>query len=873
MCVLISFWSISLCGQEASSSDTLITSVYFSEDGNLISWYPVESELWNKQMLDGYQLIREEIGPGDQVINTITLADNILPKDNSWFESNSEMEEGMMGVIGKILYDPTIKLASYGEVTALDIKYNYLVYESTFSSDVAVALGLGYIDRDIASGSRYRYLVKGISSTLHSDLVTNIARQGIVSNETIQRVDFQFPDGMSLSAMRRLGNTSANDASVRITGKAYNDSLVLRWVPTSLEAWEQGKKYGYVLKKEIAEGQWQEVAKLEPWSLGKMKTYVTQDSMLMAAAGALYPVQSSMQDMDATGRLKIANNLMGFGLLAAERSVLAAEALALRFVDYEVVDGLRYSYEIGINESNTKVGSGSLIIDNIFEKLKGPEDLYAITGDGEVSLVWSISDYNDKFSFYFIERSTDGNNYTPLTDKPLIISTDGKVSSTKYIYKDSLLINGNSYLYRIKGSDSFSNWSEYSEVIGVPRDITPPSPVAIDTVYYIDSLQQMNISWISPSVEAKDLSHYQIMMSKEERGDYAVFGDRIPKGEESFTLTFDSIGLKKSYYIKLLAVDSLFNVAESAPVHMTVMDFEAPLPATNLDGIIDSTGFVTLAWNASPSDDVRGYWIFSSDREFGDYFKVDQILTEATQHQYFLSVESLNERIFYFVKAEDYAFNIGERSEVVELKRPDLIAPVSQYISRVAVNKQTSEITWDVSPSSDVQSQVIYRRMVASVDTMWTVMDSLSATDTIYVDRDLAVDKVYEYALRCIDDADNVSDYSNVKSGLLLFPSEAAAINELVISTVKTDEVMNHKVEWTLPVLDDQYASESYSVDIYRSTGSKEMKVLKTVTSSTTSYLDLKIYPNVLYNYAVVIRFDNGWTGDRSAVQSIISRP
>lgn len=48
------------------------------------------------------------------------------------------------------------------------------------------------------------------------------------------------------------------------------------------------------------------------------------------------------------------------------------------------------------------------------------------------------------------------------------------------------------------------------------------------------------------------------------------------------------------------------------------------------------------------------------------------------------------------------------------------------------------------------------------------------------------------------------------------------------------------------------------------------MRYFKTLSSEITDFSDSDIQANVLYNYAVRIRFDNGWVGDLSEIKSIL---
>ncbi|MFT6338439.1 MAG: hypothetical protein ACJATI_005213, partial [Halioglobus sp.] len=316
-----------------------------------------------------------------------------------------------------------------------------------------------------------------------------------------------------------------------IVGKAYGDSIVLRWAPSSVELWnkmfdsgfkllrwemELDKETGIYLLDTTQTGylylaDTQDLIKM--WPLERIGEKITEtDTMALIAAQAIYGSSFSSQintdSLDIVSRAEERDMRFGFSLLMADRSSLAADLMGLRYVDKEVEVGKRYHYMLIPTIDSTGKYDETVSIQNDPSRNKKIEELMVQVGDGEIKVFWPK--FNNNFSGYWIERSSDnGSTWKKLTNQTVVFidskkdvhgriklsesidMSDRELNVDYYnIYTDSVE-NHVKYVYRVSGQTAFADFTEYSYTEGHALDKTPP-PIPQITNHIVD--EETNIA-------------------------------------------------------------------------------------------------------------------------------------------------------------------------------------------------------------------------------------------------------------------------------------------------------------------------------------------------------------------------------------------
>ncbi len=93
-------------------------------------------------------------------------------------------------------------------------------------------------------------------------------------------------------------------------------------------------------------------------------------------------------------------------------------------------------------------------------------------------------------------------------------------------------------------------------------------------------------------------------------------------------------------------------------------------------------------------------------------------------------------------------------TDVIELKRPDILEPTAPVLHRVKISRDTAFLLFDCSHSEDVIRYDVYRKEVG-VEDQWQLLASFdtSACGNPYIDPNLTPLSTYAYTIIAIDDA------------------------------------------------------------------------------------------------------------------------
>lgn len=466
------------------------------------------------------------------------------------------------------------------------------------------------------------------------------------------------------------------NSNIKVIGKAYSDSIILRFATKDYSSFLRAIKNGIKIQKGTNSKDLKTIATVFPIPADRLKLElesIEKDTYSIIAVGLLYGDKSKANLKSYMDNYRAHEQIHGMSLIAADFSAGAANILGLRFVDKEVEKGLTYYYFASIVNEDS-LGS-KLEINNNFEEQREPYKFEIDTGDGYLKLRWNKVYNQKKFTYYWIERSIDNKDFYPIMDKPLVMfESEASKDDIYFEYADSFnIVNDQKYYYKFYGGTSFAEYSKPALASGMAKDLTPPSPPNDFSVKFDENLREFQMEW-NFNIEAlsEDFDHFEILHSRSASGPFKVISSALDLSDAGFNYKLNEVWNEEDegmHYFVCNVFDDHNNYSSSIPVNVNVPDYTSPQSPQKFSGYIDSLGFVRLRWNKSSSKDVHGYWLYWSHDPDAEFSLVKQEMISDTNYNYYIPEKSLNKYIFYTLKAEDIAFNRSLATDVLRVKR------------------------------------------------------------------------------------------------------------------------------------------------------------------------------------------------------------
>jgi uncharacterized protein len=576
------------------------------------------------------------------------------------------------------------------------------------------------------------------------------------------------------------------EAKSKIAGivRFKNDAIELRWLADNKTVLKLGFNNSYTIeRRDSGASRFEIIATVNAfnrtaWEKSiQSETDTTEKNALETAREFLFAPTSSDQkpfSMESgigdIGDAKSKEDMVyALFVLSTIKSGKAAEALGLRYIDKNVKPGRGYEYRISLNATSAiyQIEPALLNIKAMADINKYKNDVMVYTGDTKLSFVWAS---NAEINGYFVTRAVQGDvNFKPLNTKPFYDSKGpGFEGASNGAYDDDSLTNYKWYTYRFYGTTAFGEKVLFAEVKGMPRDLTPPQAPIVKQPKHVKP-RQVDVTWEMQGNIA-DLKGFIVGRSDKDTGDYKLLHKKIlPATSRNFADT--AFNTEANNYYVVYALDTAGNISASYPAYVALTDSTAPAKPIITSAIIDSLGVVTLKVIAGSEKDLKGYRLFKSNDPahepsvIEEAFRNDKADTSALKIVFTdtVSLNSLTSKIYYKIKALDYNYNQSPFSDVVIIKRPDTIPPVTPVFTKVVVKENEIFMQFAPSGSEDVKEQSLYRRTDSTA--AWTVRMLMPKTQTQFTDTSVKTNITYYYSLRAVDESGLYSSYANAVYG------------------------------------------------------------------------------------------------------------
>ncbi len=617
------------------------------------------------------------------------------------------------------------------------------------------------------------------------------------------------------------------------TGGRYVEGVgvELRFFPERRVVMETGFREGFVLERSTgASDDFVEIARLLPYDDANWDAVM--EAALEADDGDTY----DLLDL-ARGKLNIALTPKGGALsldegiralraqkadedfehavfvLTAARDAAVAQALALSYLDEDVVEGQQYTYRIATAAAPPvyQLVPGLFTIETVADAYEYHNEVWFYEGDTWINFVW---EENDRLSLYMVERKDPGADvFVPLNEAPRInLRGNAFDDFRRASFRDENLENYQRYTYRFYGHNVFGEKILFAEVDAMSRDRTPPEqPRVLNAEHH--KPDEVLLEWEMNDPPAPDLFGFVVARAHNPEGDYQIIHPQLlPPGIRSFTDT-SFVKDRLNYYV-IQAVDTAFNVSSSLPVAVTLIDTIPPARPVFLSGSIDTTGVVTLEVQKNTEADLMGYRLFKAndpDHEFSVIFEGfvdnrslrDEIPAVFTDT---VTLNALTPKIYYKVQALDFNFNQSEFSETMVIERPDTIPPTTPVFRNVISSTSNITLYFALSESHDVAGHTLYRS--ADLSEPWQVHSGLANDDVHYEDTEVEQGITYYYSIRARDHSGLYSNYARPVTAKAYDDGVRPPVQNLALETVNDDTLI---LTWEYP----QLAGEPFFI-VYR---------------------------------------------------------
>ena len=650
------------------------------------------------------------------------------------------------------------------------------------------------------------------------------------------------------------GNVKAQEEtelySVRLISRATEDSIILRWAPVNYNSWQLGINHGYIVQRYTLYKDSRpypdrtpkllNTQPLKPLSLDDWEKVSETNDYAGIAAQAIYGEDFEIEAEGESSVISMFNraseqqNRYSFAMFAADQSAEVAKGMGLMLTDKNITKGEKYLYVVYFADTDTLLTDTAYTFTGSDEAfpLSKPVITQAIGGNKLATVEWQSPLGRTGYTSFDIQRSdNDGRDFITLNTSPLINTYREDNISDLNFYIDTLPVNNQKYIYRVRGISPFGEKGPFSDTVSISgKDKIGKMPhiISHETIP-----EGVIITWDFDKKHQKLIKGFKVMRSSESNKDFTPVSELLSNDIRNFT---DSDPVSTAYY-KIHAIGKNNELAPSFPVMVQLIDSTPPAPPVNLKATVDTTGRVFLHWKVNTEEDIFGYRIYRANAAEDEF---SQLTIEPVPDTFYLDqvqLKTLSRKVYYRIMAIDQRQNYSSFSEILEVARPDVIPPVPPIIKNIYSGEKGICLEWVPSSSNDIASQVILRK--TANDKNWEQIYVITDSTLQYCDSLADEKKVYQYTLAAYDETGLQSKIEQVVSGKKQVKRKSIELNYKVNRSGH-----NIRLWWNPVMTEGKYI-------IYRGINDKPLMLYTVLEPGTEEYVDDRITPDMTYSYIV----------------------
>jgi hypothetical protein len=648
------------------------------------------------------------------------------------------------------------------------------------------------------------------------------------------------------------------ESSIQVIVRVQKDKILLRWAPSDALSWKKLNKYGYQLErytvtrdnKTLPNPEKVILAKeLKPEPIEKWEKIIDENDNAAIIAQAIYGesfgVEGVNQLQSIVNLSEESEQRFTFALFAADKDFEMAKKTGLGFEDKTALKNEKYTYRVSSNvpKEELSIQYGGVFVGlKEYEDLPKPMDFTAHFTDQSAMLSWNFKILAHAYGSYYVERAIDKIHFERITNKPYTSMNQENENNNRIFYVDSIA-NNQQYSYRIQGISAFGELGPYSEVVsGKGKSILKFVPHL--TIKDFKDDKTVTLTWEFDTAGDTEISGFELNRSDTDDDKYTTVVKKI--APKSRTVTYNK--LASTNYFTITAIGKQGSNRTSFPMLVQPVDSIPPAKPVNLKGVIDSLGVVKITWDTNKEKDLMGYRIYKANNPNEEFSQLTVSPSELNKYQDSVIVKSLNSKVYYKIIAVDTHYNMSPFSEVLIVKKPDVIPPTSPVFTNYEIKDGIVSLEWINSQSEDVATHYLYRRE----DNNNRLIAVFDKKDTIehYEDNNSVEGSTYHYAIFAKDE-------SNLTSN----PSPEVAVfvpKSSVMPSVKGFYAQLNTTTNSIDLSWDYTATGVESFEIYKATADDPMQLMQMVTAQTKKLSDPSITINTTYKYAIRALFTDG---------------
>lgn len=667
-------------------------------------------------------------------------------------------------------------------------------------------------------------------------------------------------------AVAQRGKQAASQLKIIARPDSTGHTIRLRWAATNVSLWKLTNQYGFILERytvlrnkqmlDKPERKVLNAAPIRSKPLDAWQEVAKKDQFAAVMAQALYGTDFQVGGNDTKGVSRIisqsqeAEQRFSFSLFAADMTFEGAQLAGWGWVDNEANPNEKYLYRLttAVPANLSKPDTAGVYIGaENYEPLPPVQEINAQFGNRTVMLAWDYNQVKTYYTSYYVEKSEDGGNtFRRLSDVPVSnLNEKDKRTSSRMYFTDTLHENGVTYQYRVRGINPFGETGPPSAVIkGQGANMLPFVP-GIQSAY-ADDKGMMQMQWVFEEKANGLIKGFQISRADRVEGPYKIWLDNIDANRRT-------LALKKAVgdpgYFTITAVAKEGEGRTSYPVLVQPIDSIAPAVPSGLKAVIDSNGVVTLTWNKNSERDLMGYKIYRAMKKDEEPVPLVDSVWRGNKFRDKLSLRLLNKKVYYAVSALDNRFNQSAQTELVELRKPDIIPPSAAVITKYKVAGNMVTLNWINSADEDIAAHIIYRK--ATGDSAYTIVQQFTGKSrNNYTDTIRGAAGTYSYYIA----AKSEGGLSTASESLGVTVSAGAAGTLQITRLYAYAQPDQRRVEvvWS----DEMKQVASYQV--YKASGNGAMTLFKTIPAAQKGLYDTDVQVNTAYQYAVMAVLTSG---------------